>query len=136
MVMEYFPKRVAGAAAGVPSGGVIIWTGTIANIPSGYVICDGNNSTPNLLTRFVEGVATAATNPGTTGGATKKTLDETQGSTAYQTNSVYVVGYPGAAGADKGLWAAYGSTATGANVRNTITDIRPLFYDVAFIMKT
>ena len=52
-----------------PSGGIIMWHGTIANIPSGYVVCDGNNSTPNLLAKMVRCVATAATNPGTTGGS-------------------------------------------------------------------
>lgn len=59
--------------ANMPSGAIIIWTGTIVNIPTGWLICDGNNSTPNLLTRFLEGVATAATNPGATGGAKAKT---------------------------------------------------------------
>ncbi len=47
--------------------------GTIAQIPAGFLICDGNNGTPNLLARFLEGVATAATNPGTTGGAASHT---------------------------------------------------------------
>jgi len=53
----------------VPSGAIIMWSGTIANIPTGYVICDGENSTPNLLAKMIRGVATAATEPGTTGGA-------------------------------------------------------------------
>ena len=60
-------KWAAITYGGIPSGGVIIWTGTIANIPSGWVICDGNNGTVNLLSRMVVGVATAGTNPGTTG---------------------------------------------------------------------
>ena len=68
----------AGATApewfnGCPAGMIVMWAGTIATIPSGWVICDGNNGTPNLLARFVKGVATAATNPGTTGGATTHT---------------------------------------------------------------
>ena len=33
----------------VPAGGIIMWAGTIANIPTGWLICDGNNGTPNLL---------------------------------------------------------------------------------------
>jgi hypothetical protein len=41
------------AAGGVPSGGVIMWSGTIANIPAGWYLCDGSNGTPNLLDRFV-----------------------------------------------------------------------------------
>ena len=36
-----------------PSGGIIMWSGSIATIPSGWYLCDGNNSTPNLTDRFV-----------------------------------------------------------------------------------
>ena len=122
--------------ANMPSGSIIIWTGTIVNIPAGWLICDGNNSTPNLLTRFLEGVATAATNPGTTGGATNKTTDghiHTQG----------VTGVPSATDtSDVNTGRSFGDathTHTNPDVNtntDTITDIRPLFYDVAFIMKS
>ena len=37
----------------VPSGVIVMWSGAISNIPSGWVICDGNNGTPNLTDRFV-----------------------------------------------------------------------------------
>jgi len=37
------------------SGLILIWSGAIANIPSGFVLCDGNNGTPNLQNRFVVG---------------------------------------------------------------------------------
>ncbi|MFB6158872.1 MAG: hypothetical protein ABEJ95_04415 [Candidatus Nanohalobium sp.] len=33
---------------GAPSGAISIWYGSISNIQSGWVLCDGNNSTPNL----------------------------------------------------------------------------------------
>ena len=103
------------ASPGVPQYGIIIWTGTIANIPAGYVICDGNNSSPNLLAKFVEGVATAETNPGTTGGATSKTTEANMGK------------------ADSG---ATPNGAANSIHYHDILDIRPLYYDVAFIMKT
>lgn len=106
---------------GAPSGLIGMWHGLIANIPSGWVICDGNNSTPNLLARFVQGVASAATNPGATGGSNAKT-------TSGHYHNVYW--YP-----------SYGSgTANGVSgvqtATDSISDIRPPFYDVAFIMKT
>lgn len=107
----------------MPPGGIIIWTGTIATIPSGYFICDGNNSTPNLLTRFLEGVATAATNPGATGGATNKT-------TAGHLHAITLNAVAGAGGVSVND-APFTSIAT-----DTIADIRPLFYDVAFLMKS
>ena len=41
---------------GIPTGGIIIWSGTIAAIaglaPDWY-LCDGNNSTPDLTDRFI-----------------------------------------------------------------------------------
>ncbi len=39
----------------VPSGGIIIWSGAANAIPSGWVLCDGTNSTPDLRQRFVMG---------------------------------------------------------------------------------
>ena len=37
----------------LPSGVIVMWSGTIATIPTGFVLCDGNNSTPDLTNRFV-----------------------------------------------------------------------------------
>lgn len=39
----------------VPQGCILMWSGTIAAIPSGYVLCDGLNNTPDLRDRFVVG---------------------------------------------------------------------------------
>ena len=39
----------------VPAGGIIMWSGSTASIPSGWAICDGNNGTPDLRDRFVVG---------------------------------------------------------------------------------
>jgi hypothetical protein len=38
-----------------PSGGIIIWSGSSASIPSGWVLCNGANSTPDLRDRFIVG---------------------------------------------------------------------------------
>ena len=32
-----------------------MWSGTVSNIPSGWYLCDGNNSTPDLRNKFVIG---------------------------------------------------------------------------------
>jgi len=37
------------------TGMIIMWSGAISNIPSGWVLCDGNNNTPNLRDRFIVG---------------------------------------------------------------------------------
>jgi hypothetical protein len=38
---------------GVPSGCILLWSGSIASIPSGWNLCNGTNGTPNLVDRFV-----------------------------------------------------------------------------------
>lgn len=39
----------------VPVGAIIIWSGSIGAIPTGYIICNGQNGTPDLRDRFVVG---------------------------------------------------------------------------------
>lgn len=44
------------AAGGtIPTGGIIMWSGAVSAIPSGWVLCNGSNSTPDLRNRFVVG---------------------------------------------------------------------------------
>ena len=52
----------------VPSGGIIMWSGSIANIPAGWLLCNGSNGTPNLVDRFVVG-AGSTYSVGATGGS-------------------------------------------------------------------
>jgi microcystin-dependent protein len=66
-----------GGFALVPSGGIIMWSGSIASIPSGWNLCDGTNGTPDLRNRFVVGAGSSyAVNA--TGGADSVTLIEAQ----------------------------------------------------------
>ena len=58
----------------IPSGVIVMWSGSIATIPSGWYLCDGNNSTPDLRNKFV--IAANADDSGTaktsvTGSATQ-----------------------------------------------------------------
>jgi hypothetical protein len=41
--------------AHVPSGVIVMWSGAIANIPTGWLLCNGANSTPDLRDRFIIG---------------------------------------------------------------------------------
>lgn len=64
-----------------PSGGIVMWSGTIANIPSGWNLCDGTNGTPDLTDRFIVGSTTdsgATHDIGDTGGANSTTLTTAQ----------------------------------------------------------
>ncbi|CAB4183477.1 Phage tail collar domain containing protein [uncultured Caudovirales phage] len=40
------------------SGMIMLWAGSIVSIPTGWLICDGTNSTPDLRDRFVVGAGT------------------------------------------------------------------------------
>ena len=55
-------------SAGIPSGGIIIWSGSAAAIPSGWYLCNGSNSTPDLRNRFVVGAGSTYA-VGATGGS-------------------------------------------------------------------
>lgn len=41
--------------AHVPSGVIVMWSGTVATIPTGWRLCDGSNGTPDLRDRFIIG---------------------------------------------------------------------------------
>ena len=133
----------------VPSGIILIWHGTIANIPAGWVICDGNNGTPNLLERFVQQVETDATNPGGTGGSTAQpgnghahafpahTHNFTNVAVQTGVDSYYINGTTLPSLTHTHTWTGM-TYAGGSSVSGTgsITDGRPQYYEVAFIMKT
>ena len=39
----------------MPSRGIIMWSGTAADIPTGWALCDGTGGTPDLTDRFILG---------------------------------------------------------------------------------
>jgi microcystin-dependent protein len=64
---------VAQAVFSVPSGGIIMWSGSIASIPTGWLLCNGSSGTPDLRNRFVIG-AGSTYGVAATGGSTTRTL--------------------------------------------------------------
>ena len=66
------------ALTGVESfvtGMIILWYGDTSNVPTGFVLCDGSNSTPDLRDRFVIGAGNNFS-AGSTGGNNSLTLTE------------------------------------------------------------
>lgn len=69
-------------ASAFTSGMIMMWSGTIATIPTGWVLCNGSNSTPDLRNKFVigahsdtAGVAyTTVTGSNTTSGGSKDSI--------------------------------------------------------------
>jgi microcystin-dependent protein len=47
----------------VPERAILMWSGAIGTIPTGYTLCDGQNGTPDLRGRFVLGVDPRSVNP-------------------------------------------------------------------------
>jgi hypothetical protein len=62
----------AWASTAIPSqffsGMIILWSGAIIAIPSGWVLCDGTNSTPDLRDKFIVGAGSTYA-VGATGGS-------------------------------------------------------------------
>lgn len=63
------------AENGVPSGTIVMWNGT--TVPTGWVLCDGTNGTPDLRDKFILSVSSGE-NPGATGGAHSRSLSMDQ----------------------------------------------------------
>lgn len=61
-VLAYIAERM------VIPGTIRMWSGSIASIPTGYFLCDGQNGTPDLTDKFVIGAGGSSV-PADTGGA-------------------------------------------------------------------
>jgi hypothetical protein len=55
-------------SATVPSGLIAIWSGSLGSIPSGWVLCNGSNGTPDLRNSFILGAGSTYA-VGTIGGS-------------------------------------------------------------------
>ena len=120
---------------GVPTGAIILWSGASNAIPSGYVLCDGQNNTPNLQDRFVVGAGSTYAVDATGGSADATLVSHTH-------NLLYNHGsFGGSSGAVtprsgntpvtpgiSGRVSTEGSSATNANL--------PPYFALCYIMKT
>ena len=137
---------------GIPSGGIIMWSGSIASIPSGWQICDGTNSTPDLRDRFVLGAGSSYA-VGATGGSadavlvshthTANVTDPGHNHTVNGSFAVYTSG--GSSGPNNTFGTLTNPTTTtsttGISVTNSTEGVSgtnanlPPYYALAYIMK-
>jgi hypothetical protein len=145
-------------ATPTPSGGIILWSGSIGSIPAGWVLCNGNNGTPDLRDRFVVGAGSTYSVDATGGSADAIVVSHTHTAT-----STSVVTDPGhthpvlipavastsaTAGGSAGQSASgnTSSATTGITVATTTTNASagtsgtnanlPPYYALCYIMKT
>ena len=79
----------------IPSGGIIIWSGASNAIPTGWVLCDGQNSTPDLRDRFVIGAGSNYAVDATGGSADAIVVSHSHSSGSLQTNNTGDHGHSG-----------------------------------------
>ncbi len=127
----------------IPPGVIVMWSGVANNIPSGWVLCNGDNGTPDLRDRFVVGAGNTYS-VGAKGGEATHTLTvaemplHTHGvPTNSTTNGSYTTGY--------GVGAPNTKLAAGSRVELVNTSARgttsshnnmPPYYALCYIMKT
>lgn len=125
----------------MPSGAIIMWSGTVANIPTGFVLCNGSNSTPDLRDRFIVGAkqddsGIAKTN--ITGSLTKSggsvTISENNlPSHLHTVAGTYSSG--GGSSAGNALDTSGGGSVNTSSVGSGAAYTQP-YYALCFIMKT
>lgn len=130
---------------------IAVWTGTLVNIPTGWVLCDGTNSTPDLRTYFIK-QGTIGTTSGNQGHAhTEAGHNHTQNAHshaaadsdgpsgyhavhAYHTTKIEMARYDNTHSTT--LDSETGQNYTTQATIQTNSDTRPAYYDVAFIMRS
>jgi hypothetical protein len=115
-IQTQIDAATAAAAAVFPTGGIIIWSGSAAAIPAGWLLCNGTSSTPDLRDRFVVGAGSTYA-VGATGGsadavAVSHTHTASTNTTGAHTHTEYVNGV------DQDRVDAVGYYVSGTNVGN------------------
>jgi microcystin-dependent protein len=137
------------------SGMIMLWSGSIATIPTGWVLCDGTNSTPNLRDRFVVGAGTTYAVAANGGSANAIVVSHTHTATSTVTDPQHSHVMSGTDTNGAGGDAIAGPTktlpinntfaaSTGITVATTIASTGdnaananlPPYYALAYIMKT
>ena len=107
----------------VPAGGIIIWSGAANAIPSGWVLCDGSNSTPDLKGRFVVGyhAGDGDYDVHDTGGSTNITLSTSQIPSHTHGDGNYATSNTGAHTHSDGNYATSNTGAHSHTYSNAVT---------------
>jgi hypothetical protein len=146
-------------ATPTPAGVIVLWSGSIGSIPAGWVLCNGNNGTPDLRNRFIVGAGSTYSVDATGGSADAIVVSHTHTatSTSVVTDPGHTHGTKGAEGGNSGV-SVYEvgvptgtpeiipSAVTGITVATTTTNASagtsgtnanlPPYYALCYIQKT
>jgi hypothetical protein len=73
-------------ATPTPAGVIVLWSGSIGSIPSGWALCNGNNGTPDLRDRFIVGAGSTYAVDATGGSADAIVVSHTHTATSVVTD--------------------------------------------------
>ena len=155
------PQSTSGGGSNLPSGCIVIWSGAIGSVPTGYTLCDGTNGTPDLRNSFIIGAGNSYTVGQTGGSKDSIVVNHTHTATSVVTDPGHLHvqrAYPGTStggftGIPEGgntsllaedtapstVSATTGITVTTTNATAGVSGTNanlPPYYALAFIMKT
>jgi microcystin-dependent protein len=138
----------------VPSGVILLWSGSVASIPSGWLLCDGSSSTPDLRNRFIVGAGSSYAVAATGGSADATLVSHTHTATVTDPGHTHTLtawhgaGANGAGGGSCGgqklstnTTVTSATNTTGISVANSTEGSSatnanlPPYYALAYIMK-
>mgnify|MGYP003675768620 CR=1 FL=1 len=146
----------------IPTGIIMLWSGASNAIPTGYALCNGSNSTPDLRNRFVIGAGSTYAVGATGGSADATNVSHTHllidsgdvnplvtsnlsssssvaGETLGGTDFAYTLaaGNSSAANVGKSSTSTTGISVSNATVGSSATNANlPPYYSLCYIMKT
>jgi hypothetical protein len=146
------------SASAIPSGGIIIWSGSTGSIPATWFLCDGTNGTPDLRNSFIVGAGSTYAVNATGGTADAIVVSHTHAATSVvtdpgHTHNVPILSGTGGEGANSHSLTRTSSTTTfnettdsnttgitvattnaSSGVSGTNANLPP-YYALAYIMK-
>jgi len=144
------------SAPAIPSGGIILWSGSTGSVPSGWYLCDGTNGTPDLRNSFIVGAGNTYAVGATGGTADAIVVSHTHTATSVVTDPQHNHTYTSSANAGSGVLPngySGGTSSASFNTGNASTGITvattnasagtsgtnqnlPPYYALAYIQKS
>ena len=144
-------QNAPASAPAVPSGCILLWSGSTGSVPSGWYLCDGTNGTPDLRNSFIVGAGNTYAVGATGGSADAIVVSHTHTATSTDSGHTHSYRTPGNlnAGGTSGAGGVNAdsttfTTQTGtANITTTIASAGtsgtnanlPPYYALAYIQK-